>query len=69
MVSAMGTPDGEGKGGFVLLDEEFKVSLTCKGPLISALIDNSFLQSHYECLQYKLSAAKLGNRSYPFVSS
>ena len=69
MVSAMGTPDGEGKGGFVLLDEEFKVVLTCKSPLMSALTDDSFLQCHYNCLQFKLSAAKLGNQSYPFVSS
>lgn len=25
MISAMGTPEGDGKGGFVLLDQEFKV--------------------------------------------
>lgn len=28
MVSAMGTPDGEGAGSFVLLDEDFKASHT-----------------------------------------
>lgn len=53
MISAMGDLEGKGKGGFVLLDEDFKVR---------ACLSSSHTRQHIICRPYKKVVTVLPSR-------